>query len=289
MTHAATSGPVGLFAGLLTLDVHHLLPEYPLVNTKGWADHTELYAGGPAANAAVTFAHLGGVARLYTVAGRSWLADTIRDDLGRHGVELIDLSPDRTEPPPVSSILSTGYDRTVITSPAPAGTDRLPDGLPESANILLVDGHFPHLAMSAATEARSHGITVVLDGGSWKPVLPELLPLVDVAVCSADFHPPGTTTLDEAIEALAHSGIRRCAVTRGEKAVVFRDERGSGEIEVPEVQVADTLGAGDVFHGAFCFALAGGAPFAEALRLAAETASLSCQRFGTRAWMENSD
>jgi len=177
MTHAATSGPVGLFAGLLTLDVHHLLPEYPLVNTKGWADHTELYAGGPAANAAVTFAHLGGVARLYTVAGRSWLADTIRDDLGRHGVELIDLSPDRTEPPPVSSILSTGYDRTVITSPAPAGTDRLPDGLPESANILLVDGHFPHLAMSAATEARSHGITVVLDGGSWKPVLPELLPL----------------------------------------------------------------------------------------------------------------
>ncbi len=289
MTPSATGCPVGLFAGLVTIDVHHLLHAYPRPNSKVLAERTGLYAGGPVTNAAVTFVHLGGVAHLYTAAGSHRLVEFIRDDLNRQGVELVDLSPERTEPPPVSSILSTGDDRTVVTSPSPSGPGNLPDGFAEGADILLVDGFLPRLALAAAAEARSRGITVVLDGGSWKPVHRELLPLIDVAVCSADFHPPGTTTLDEVFGVLADSGIRRSAVTRGDKPIVFRDGERSGEIEVPPVRVADTLGAGDVFHGAFCFALASGIPFPEALCSAAEVASSSCRCFGTRAWMDAAD
>ena len=284
----ASDGPVGLFAGAVTLDVHHLLHEYPRVNTKVLAEKIGLYAGGPAANAAVTFAYLGGKARLYSIAGRHELAGAVRDDLEGHGVEFLDLSPDRSEPPLVSSILSTGDDRTVVTSPPPPGTDDLPESFTESADILLVDGFFSKLAVAAATEARHRGVTVVLDGGSWKAVHQELLPLVDAAVCSADFHPPGTTTLAEVFDVLEEYGVRRCAATRGHKAVVFRDEGETGEIAVPSVEVVDTLGAGDVFHGAFCFALAGGATFTDALRSAGEVASASCRSFGTRAWMKTS-
>lgn len=286
---AAKDGPSGVFAGAVTLDVHHLLHEYPRVNTKVLAEDMGLYAGGPAANAAVTFSHLGGRARLYSIAGKHELTGAIREDLQGRGVEFVDLSPDRLEPPLVSSILSTGNDRTVVTSPPPPGTDALPEDFAESADILLVDGFFSRLAVAAAAEARRRGVTVVLDGGSWKAVHPELLPFVDVAVCSADFHPPGTSTLDEAFDVLEEHGVHRCAATRGEKAVVYRDKGKAGEIAVPSVEVVDTLGAGDVFHGAFCFALAGGAAFPDALRSAGEVASASCRSFGTRTWMDHPD
>jgi sugar/nucleoside kinase (ribokinase family) len=286
MTNKDEKRHLGLFAGIVTLDIHHLIPEFPSINTKSFSGRIGLYAGGPATNAAVTFAHLGGQARLYTAMGAHPLCDAIRDDLTRCGVELVDLSPDNVEPPPVSSILSTGEDRTVITSPPPPVPDELPEALPQAARLILVDGHLPNLAMAAATQAHSRGITVVLDGGSWKPVHERLLQLVDVAVCSADFHPPGTTTLDDAFGVLEENGIRRCAATRGDRTVVFREDGSNGEIAVPSVRVIDTLGAGDVFHGAFCFALADGMSFQEALRFAAEIASSSCRCFGTRSWME---
>ncbi len=58
---------------------------------------------------------------------------------------------------------------------------------------------------------------------------------------------------------------------------------------MPSVKVADTVGAGDVLHGALAHHLAGSQPtsesFAEALRAAAAVASRACASFGTRAWM----
>lgn len=65
---------------------------------------------------------------------------------------------------------------------------------------------------------------------------------------------------------------------------------GGGAVEVPAVRVADTLGAGDVLHGALAHRLATAGPltserFTEALRAAAVVASRACASFGTRAWM----
>ena len=140
---------------------------------------------------------------------------------------------------------------------------------------------------AAAREARETGIPVVLDAGSWKSGMPALLPLVDTAVCSADFHPPGTTTLTDVLDAVAGVGVRRGAMTRGARPIPYRDGPEQGEVPVPQVPVVDTLGAGDVFHGAFCFHLAAGAGFRDALAGAARVASHSCRSFGTREWMED--
>jgi len=153
------------------------------------------------------------------------------------------------------------------------------------AQIVEVDGHQMQACRQWAAAARAQGAHVVLDGGSWKPGTEELLPQVDTAICSADFHPPGCASEDEAIAFLAAAGVRQIAITHGAAAVRWArgDERGS--LAVPRVQTVDTMGAGDIFHGAFCAAFARGAQFADALAAAAEVAAHSCRFHGTREWM----
>jgi sugar/nucleoside kinase (ribokinase family) len=48
------------------------------------------------------------------------------------------------------------------------------------------------------------------------------------------------------------------------------------------VNVVDTLGAGDVFHGAYVLALVEGASAREAARFACAAASIKCETFGGR-------
>jgi sugar/nucleoside kinase (ribokinase family) len=283
--------PIGVFVGAATLDLHYLLAEGRGPNTKGPAERFGLYAGGPAANAAVTFAHLGGHAVLFSEIGSHPLGRAVAADLDRCGVTVTDLAPSSAAVPMVSSVITTAGtgDRMSVSSHYPdAGTaEGMPGPLPDGAAVLLVDGFLQRAGKAAAREARDERIPVVLDAGSWKPGTADLLPFVDVAVCSADFHPPGTLTTAEVLDAVTGYGVRRIAVTRGVEPIPYRDGPHAGEVAVPQVPVVDTLGAGDVFHGAFCFHLAAGAEFRDALAGAALVASHSCRSFGTRAWMED--
>jgi sugar/nucleoside kinase (ribokinase family) len=78
--------PVGVFVGSATLDVIHRIAKTPAVNEKITATAQFVAAGGPAANAAVTFARLGGDANLVTAPGDDPVAEVIRADLGAYGV-----------------------------------------------------------------------------------------------------------------------------------------------------------------------------------------------------------
>jgi sugar/nucleoside kinase (ribokinase family) len=59
----------------------------------------------------------------------------------------------------------------------------------------------------------------------------------------------------------------------------------SGSVPVPRVEAVDTMGAGDIFHGSFCYFTAIGHGFVEALEMAARIAAESCRFRGTREWM----
>ena len=294
MTSGQSAAPDALFAGLCTLDIIQAVDRLPGPNEKVTAVDQTVAAGGPAANAAVTFAFLGGNATLLTGVGQHPLAEGIRDDLTRAGVRLTDTAADDGRPPPVSSILVTKGtgDRSVVSRNA-AGRDLPPPptlpSLVRRAGAVLIDGHHPRLAEAAARAAREQGRPCVLDGGSWKDNTASLLPQVDAAVCSADFRPPD---LDgDVLEYLLRRGARWAAVTDGPRMVVWAGPDGrSGTVSVPRVTVADTLGAGDVFHGAFMYTIAehgilNDDAFVSALRFGADVAARSCRAFGTRAWM----
>ncbi|WP_043664809.1 PfkB family carbohydrate kinase [Streptomyces xylophagus] len=293
----ARGRPEGLFVGLCTLDVIQLVDHAPASNEKLTAREQVVAAGGPAANAAVAFSYLGGAARLLTAIGSHPLGVGVAADLDALGVTVSDLAADSTDPPTVSSVLvtaSTG-ERAVASTNATghrlAPPDDL-DALVAACDIVEFDGHHMELAVSAARAARAAGRTTLFDGGSWKTGTQDLLPLIDVAVCSADFHPPGASTPMATLRFLREHGVVWSAVSGGAGPIRWAGPGGEGTVDVPGVEVADTLGAGDVLHGALAHQLAmRGAGLTseglvEALREAAAVASRACASFGTRAWMQ---
>ena len=281
---------VGVFVGLSTIDLIHTVDAFPSPNSKSVAHRQELLVGGPATNAAVTFSYLGGKAALVSVVGRNPLAAIIKDDIERHSIELIDLAPKQNELPAISSVW---VDRRGQRSVVSVNTSKLADSsadvdraVLEKARIVEVDGHSMAACQAWAREAHSRGIPVVLDGGSWKKGTEELLAFVDVAICSADFRPPGCADQDQVVGYLQAHHVKHIAISRGAEPIRFQSGCSTGSIAVPEVDVVDTAGAGDVLHGAFCFYASEGEDFSSALRKAALVASKSCRYPGTRRWMQ---
>lgn len=291
-----------VFVGLATLDLSYAVDRYPLEDTKTRAEGLFLGAGGPAANAAITHAFLSNRrtaavrdTTLVTALGRHALAQTIRADLRKQGVGVRDTTPDDPSRPPVSSIVvarETGT-RTIVSMDGSERDPVPPDqaGYLDWADIVLVDGHYPGLALQAARRAGGD-IPVVLDGGRWREdVHRKLLPDITVAICSETFAPEelSASSTDEVIDFLHAAGPEFVAITRGDLPIRYSTPAGRGEIPVAGGDIVDTLGAGDILHGAFCYFFALGEDFPLALRHAAEVATLSCRFVGTREWMRHYD
>ena len=280
----------GLFVGLVTLDFIYLAADVPHPNQKIVATDYSFAAGGPATNAAVTFGYLGNLSTLLAVVGKHPMTNLILADLDSHEVAVRDLEPTRESPPPVSSIIVTQEraERAVISlnaSKTQASPDQLAPDILQGVDIVLIDGHQMAVGCHLAQMAQSYHIPVAIDGGSWKPGFEELLPFVDYAICSANFFPPGCHNTEDVMAYLADIGIPHIAITQGENPIQYMDAGSFGSIKVPQINPIDTLGAGDIFHGAFCHYI-GDRNFTDALAAAAQIASESCLHFGTRSWMQ---
>ncbi len=286
----------GLFVGLSTLDIVHFVKTAPGRNEKIFARDTFIGAGGPATNAAVTYSFLGGGAHLVSSVGGHSTSTLILRELAEYGVAHTDAETSRTSPPLISSVVvsTDNGDRSIVTSPVKTTVaDR---GLIAeifgkcSPDLVLVDGHEIELALTAARLARERGIPVVFDGGRWKLGFATLLEHVDHALVSEGFRPPdGGGTPDRVVAYLHEKGVRYAAITRGHRSILHSAGDGPAEMEVQSVPAVDTLAAGDIFHGAYCFGFWGlELSFLEALEYAARVAGQSCRHYGPRAWMKKS-
>src|SRR5882757_8812265 len=133
----------GLFVGLATLDVIHVVDAPIGPNVKAVARRQDVAAGGPAANAAVTFAALGGSATLVTALGRHPLARAAVDELAGCGVRVLDVTPQASGPPPVSlvRVIESSGERSVTSMNDAVADAADPSGLDwPSADVVLVDG-----------------------------------------------------------------------------------------------------------------------------------------------------
>ena len=280
----------GLFVGLVTLDFIYLAESPPKNNQKLVAQDYTVAAGGPITNAAVAFSHLGNNAKISGVVGCHPMTQLIKGDLGNYQIEIIDHYPTRKNPPPVSSIIVTQGtgERAVISINAvktQASTQTISPDILQDIDIVLIDGHQMALGCAIAQKAKAENIPVVIDGGSWKPGFDKLLPFVDYAICSANFYPPDCYTSEEVFAYLNQMGIPHIAITHGEKPIQYLCQNKINFQDVPKIPTVDTLGAGDIFHGAFCkYVLQ--ETFTTALEKSAKIAALSCKFFGTRRWME---
>ncbi len=283
----------GLFAGLTTVDIHYFVDSFPVSNKKVKTDAPELFVGGPATNAAVAFAWLNGGASLVSSTGKNSFSGFIENDLIQNKVQHFNLTGSLPVNPVVASVITSrkNGDRNIFThNPERINPEINADELflKSRPEIILLDGFYPESVVEFAHKARNQNIPVVLDCGSWKPQYRQLIPFADIVICSADFIPPGCKNEVDVVDFLHDGGVKKSAISRGEKNMIYFYEGKIGEVPVETIKIKDSLGAGDFLHGAFCYYyLHMGHDFVSALKQAAKFATFTCMFDGTRSWINN--
>lgn len=284
--------PRALFVGLCTVDLLQRVDRPPGVNEKIIARRSDLAAGGPATTAALTCHALGGHSVLLSAFGTGPIARLAAGELTGSGMQLVDAwSGGGDLSISAITVLEGSGDRSVVSRNAQDVAATVPAGLPamvRDADVVLIDGHHPGLAVAAAHAAHHAGVPVVLDCGSAKPVYAELLPLVEAAVCSAAFTSGGHGGFAAVATALLAEGARVVAMTDGPEPVRWRSREDAGVVDVPSVRARDTLGAGDALHGAVAFALASGVRDPQRyLQFGVDVAAVRVQHAGPRSWLDH--
>ena len=151
--------------------------------------------------------------------------------------------------------------------------------------LLLIDGHDTPAVGRAAELARGLGIPVVVDVDTIYAGFDRVLQSVDYLVASSEF-PAAWTGESDAFRALAllqeQFGMKVAAMTLGAHGALARACGAYIYSPAFVVNCVDTTGAGDVFHGAFCYAVVEGMPLAQALDFSNAMAALNCMALGAR-------
>ena len=156
------------------------------------------------------------------------------------------------------SVVSTNARARPDPAPLSALSDTVAAGAP-APDVVLIDGHNPLLACAGLDIAERVGALRLMDAGSWKDDAADLPGRCDVVAPSARFHPPGPAgVLREPADVAAWlrgRGAGAVVLTHRNTPILWWCGERSGSAAPPAIEAVDTLGAGDVFHGALALAL----------------------------------
>lgn len=274
-----------LCVGHASYDLVFSVEHHPGPDEKSTATIFAGCGGGPAANAAVTVSRLGYQAAFSGYLGNDYYGRMHLQELVDEGV-ITDFVVRGNLPTPLSVILVKPDGRRSVVNYkgklrpiAKAGSDLLK----YRPKVMLFDGHEPDLSAALISVARAHQIATVLDAGSVHQGTRELVAQVDYVVASEGFGMDftGEQDLQKALKKL-NKFAPSVVITRGESGLIWKNKEETGRLGAFPVEVVDTTGAGDAFHGAFAAGLATGKSWLELLRYASAVAAMSCTQYGAR-------
>lgn len=249
------------------------------------------YGGGMAATAAVAVARLGGAARFWGRLGDDAVGDTIAAELTHYGVDVTGIRRIAGAQSPVSAVILDNDGERLLAAFPGDGLAVDPSWLPlkqlDAAAAVLADTRWPEGAAALLDAARQRRLPAVLDAEVGPTPIPvDLITRADHVIFSAAGLEQTTGTTDPAAGLARAQGLTAATVgvTSGAAGYHWLDTAGALR-HTPALALAavDTLGAGDVFHGAYTLALAEGRSVAAAGRFACTAAGLKCARAGGRA------
>jgi len=279
----------GVFIGVTTWDIVYYQDALPGENHKSKTEEYRTWIGGTAGNAAITYSILGGKAMLVTAIGDSEIGKNIKSELmNDYNIEVFDLLCGEKVLPFISSISvnTITADRTIWSGQQLDIKNKHFDGneIINNADFCFADCQLPDAAIPILELAHRKNMPVVLDAGSWKPKMETFLTLATDVIASADFESPEHINT---FNIFRKYNVINMAVSHGEKPLCWETAKENGEIPSVPVDAKDTLGAGDVLHGAYCFfKYARQLSFEESLQKASEVASLSVKYDGARQGVE---
>jgi len=273
-----------LCVGAAVVDFVFYLDTFPQRAEKYGTETASVVGGGCAASAAVAVARLGGSAVLGARLGDDRIGDLILADLSAEGVDVSNVTRTAGARSSFSSILVDAQGERQIVNYRGAGLvlDTGWFGAQTELGAVLTDTRRTGAALDALDLARSRGIPGIVDGEA--PIDPAILSRASHVAFSMQ----GLRSLvpdrnpAEALQQIADTHGCWSAVTDGEHGVWFTGASGIDHIPAFPVKPRDTLGAGDVWHGAFALSLAEGRAEPQAIRFANAAAALKCLKTGGR-------
>ena len=263
------------------------LPERP---AKHFARDLKIIGGGPAATASVAAVRLGAQTRIWARVGADAVGDQIVGELRDYGVDISHLRQLGGIRSTLAAVIVDAQGERMIISFTDPELDPDPSWLPVSVldevDAVLADCRWPQGVAEVFRHAREKGLPAILDGDLTpdKAVI-ELAPLASHVA----FSHGGLTQFagsEDPVEGLRTAGERMdgwVCVTVGDQGCYWLEGGEVRYLPAFRVETVDTVGAGDVFHGALAVALGERRSIEEAVRFASAAAALKCTRFGGRA------
>jgi sulfofructose kinase len=276
--------------GLNATDTLILVREFPPYAGKVAFDRELLSPGGQVATAVVTCARLGLRTKYIGTIGDDLRGQIQRESLEGTGVDTTSVITREGCPNQTAYIIideRTG-ERTVLWQRDNCLRLRPEDIHPEdvaNSRLVHIDGYDIEAAAHAAGVARAKGIPVSVDVDTVYAGFECVLRQVDYLVAGSGWPEKWTGESDPfvALPLLQREyGCRVAAMTLGDHGALAYAAGAWTYSPAFEVSCADTTGAGDVFHGAFCFAILQEMPMQKALDFANAAAALNCTAVGAR-------
>jgi sulfofructose kinase len=276
--------------GLNATDTLLIVSHFPAYAGKVPFEAEILSPGGQVASALATVAKLGLRVKYIGTVGDDERGRVQIDSLRETGINLEDVEIRKDCPNQTAYIIidqSTG-ERTVLWS-RPECLRLEPESITlekvACARMLHVDGHDTPAVEKAAKLARSRGIPVTVDVDTIYHGFDRVLESADYLVASSEFPGQWTTERDpfKALEIIQNEYKMKCAaMTLGSHGALARIDGKFVYSPAFVVNCVDTTGAGDIFHGAFCYAVLEGMAMRETLEFANAMAALNCTKLGAR-------
>lgn len=282
--------------GICAVDYLNIVPKYPRLDEKTEAAEFSFQGGGPVATALVTLARLGGKVSFLGKIGNDYNGRFVQEQFQKEGVNISGIIVDESMPTNQAFIWidqQSGKKSIVLNSRGyrTVQKNELKTDYIDSLKFLLIDGRDTDATFHLIKWAKEKGARVVLDAGSPREKMSEMLKLVDYPVVSEHFGRSFFQTNDpeKVIESLLKYNAKTAVVTLGNKGCYGSDGKHVYYQPAFPVDVVDTTGAGDVFHGAFVFGLIRQWPLPKILEFASATSALKCQSIGGRLGIPNLD
>lgn len=283
--------------GLNATDTLILLPHFPAYAGKEPFRQEILSPGGQVASAMAACAKLGLRVKYIGTVGDDIRGKVQMESLRESGINLDDVQIREGCPNQTAYILidETTGERTVLWQRPDClrlDPDEISSGMITTARLLHIDGHDTPAVARAASIARKAGIPVTVDVDTIYHGFEKVLPNVDYLVTSSEFPARWTNVSDpfKALETIQKEyGMHCAAMTLGAQGALALVGERYYYSPAFVVNCVDTTGAGDIFHGAFCYGVLAGWPIGQTLTFANALAALNCTALGARGRLSTTE
>ncbi len=260
------------------------------VNALSWQ------GGGKVASGMVAAARLGAKCAMLGAVGSDDYGQFCLKDFQRHGIDISGMRVREEDTTSLSIVLSDRETdgRSIVYRKGSAralAPEELENSVLEDCRWFFIS-HVTGTSLEAARRAKAAGAKIIVDADSYSSELMDEIGLIDAFVGSEFFYDVlfHDKNYEANCKAVCGMGPSIAVFTLGPKGCVgYSKEEGFFQLPAFEVAVQDTVGAGDVFHGAFVVGLLRGLSPRETARLATAVSCIKCTRIGGRAGIPDWD